>query len=380
MLLPLSPIPCASHGERVAYVELKGLNKSFAGKPAVRDFRLSMEQGEFVSLLGPSGCGKSTTLRMIAGFEEPDSGEVWLGDQNVLDLPAHRRGMGMVFQSYALFPHLTAWGNVAFGLRIAGRAAGEIRRRVPELLDLVSLREAAGQYPRQLSGGQQQRVALARALAIEPRVLLLDEPLSALDAVVRVTLREEIRRIQSALGITTLYVTHDQEEALAISDRVVVMRDGWVEQVGTPEAVYAEPATRFVASFIGKMNQLSAVVESVREGRVRWGEHRLAVSPAATVRLAEGQAVLVLVRPEAIAVAPAGTEGPTGENRLPATIELVTFLGPVTRLSLEARGRQVLADVTTGDRGRFQRGMPVQLAFPAAACRVQADEPAGGPR
>ena len=366
----------------MAYVELKGLNKTFAGNPAVRDFRLSMEKGEFVSLLGPSGCGKSTTLRMVAGFEEPDSGEVWLGDQNLLDLPPHRRGMGMVFQSYALFPHLTAWNNVAFGLRIAGRPAAEIRRRVPELLELVGLREAGGQYPRQLSGGQQQRVALARALAIEPRVLLLDEPLSALDAVVRVTLREEIRRIQSALGITTLYVTHDQEEALAISDRVVVMRDGGVEQVGTPEAVYAEPATRFVATFIGKMNQLAGVVECAREGRVRWGDQPLAVSPAASARLADGQAVVVLVRPEAVAVTPADAKGPTeaaGENRIAATVELVTFLGPVTRLSLEAGGRRLLVDMTTADRGRFQRGLPVRLVFPAAACRVLADESAGGP-
>ena len=367
----------------MAYVELKGLNKTFAGNPAVRDFRLSMEKGEFVSLLGPSGCGKSTTLRMVAGFEEPDSGEVWLGDQNLLDLPPHRRGMGMVFQSYALFPHLTAWNNVAFGLRIAGRPAAEIRRRVPALLDLVGLREAGGQYPRQLSGGQQQRVALARALAIEPRVLLLDEPLSALDAVVRMTLREEIRRIQSALGITTLYVTHDQEEALAISDRVVVMRDGGVEQVGTPEAVYAEPATRFVATFIGKMNQLAGVVECAQEGRVRWGDQPLAVSPAASARLADGQAVVVLVRPEAVAVTPADAKGATeqaGENRVAATVDIVTFLGPVTRLSLEAGGRQLLADVTTGDRGRFQRGVPVQLVFPAAACRVLADESAGGTR
>jgi putative spermidine/putrescine transport system ATP-binding protein len=366
----------------VAYVELKGLNKTFAGKPAVRDFGLSMEKGEFVSLLGPSGCGKSTTLRMVAGFEEPDSGQVWLGDQNILELPPHRRGMGMVFQSYALFPHLTAWNNVAFGLRIAGRPPGEIRRRVPELLEMVGLREAGSMYPRQLSGGQQQRVALVRALAIEPRVLLLDEPLSALDAVVRVTLREEIRRIQSALGITTLYVTHDQEEALAISDRVVVMRDGWVEQVGTPEVVYAEPATRFVASFIGQMNQLSAVVERARDGQVRWGDHGLKVSPAATARLTEGQAVLVLVRPEEIEVVPADAEGPreqAGENRLPATIELVTFLGPVTRLSLEAKGRRLLADVATVDRGRFQRGVPVRLVFPAAACRVMADESTGEP-
>jgi ABC-type Fe3+/spermidine/putrescine transport system ATPase subunit len=222
---------------------------------------------------------------------------------------------------------------------------------------------------------------LARALAIEPRVLLLDEPLSALDAVVRVVLREEIRRIQSTFGITTLYVTHDQEEALAISDRVVVMRDGWVEQVGTPEAVYADPGTRFVATFIGKMNQLPGVVERAREGRVRWGDHRLAVPPASTARLAEGQAVVVLIRPETVAVDAADAEGPmeqAGENRIPATVDLVTFLGPVTRLSLEAGGRRFLADVTTGDRGRFQRGVSVQLVFPAAACRVLAEESAEG--
>ena len=364
----------------MAYVELKGLNKSFAGKPAVRDFRLSMEKGEFVSLLGPSGCGKSTTLRMVAGFEEPDSGEVRLGDQNLLDLPPHRRGMGMVFQSYALFPHLTAWNNVAFGLRIAGRPAAEIRRRVPELLELVGLREAGGQYPRQLSGGQQQRVALARARAIEPRVLLLDEPLSALDAVVRVTLREEIRRIQTALGITTLYVTHDQEEALAISDRVVVMHDGGVEQVGTPEAVYAEPATRFVATFIGKINQLMGVVERAAEGWVRWGNHRLAVPSPATAGLADGSEVVVLVRPEAVVVAPPGAGGPIGDNRVPASVEIVTFLGPVTRLSLTIDGRPFVADVTTGDRGHFHRGAPVQIVFPAAACRVLTADRAGGPR
>jgi len=365
------------------YIELKGLNKSFVGKPAVREFGLTMEKGEFVSLLGPSGCGKSTTLRMVAGFEEPDSGEVWLGGENVLNSPPHRRGMGFVFQSYALFPHLTAWNNVAFGLRIAGRPAVEIRRRVVEMLELVDLREAGNQYPRQLSGGQQQRVALARALAIEPRVLLLDEPLSALDAVVRVTLREEIRRIQTTLGITTLYVTHDQEEALAISDRVVVMREGWVEQVGTPEAVYAEPATRFVATFIGKMNQLPGLVEDAEQGRVLWGSHRLAVPPDATAGLAAGQGVLVLVRPEAITVTPAtpgGPAEPAGENRVPASIEILTFLGSVTRLSLEVGGRRLLADVTTGDRDRFRRGEPVQLAFPVAACRVLAEQPGGGPR
>jgi putative spermidine/putrescine transport system ATP-binding protein len=364
------------------YLELKGLNKSFAGKPAVREFGLTMERGEFVSLLGPSGCGKSTTLRMVAGFEEPDSGEVRLAGEDVLASPPHRRGMGFVFQSYALFPHLTAWNNVAFGLRIAGRPAGEIRRRVEEMLELVDLREAGGQYPRQLSGGQQQRVALARALAIEPRVLLLDEPLSALDAVVRVTLREEIRRIQSALGITAVYVTHDQEEALAISDRVVVMREGRVEQVGTPEAVYAEPATRFVATFIGKMNQLPGLVEDARQGHIRWGSHRVTVPPEATAGLAAGQPVVVLVRPEAITISPvqSGPAGEARENRASATLGIPTFLGSVTRLSLEVGNQRLLADVTTGDRDRFRRGEPVHLAFPAAACRVLPEPPGGGLR
>ena len=213
-----------------------------------------------------------------------------------------------------------------------------------------------------------------------PRRVGHDEPLSALDAVVRVTLRDEIRRIQTTLGITTLYVTHDQEEALAISDRVVVMRDGWVEQVGTPETVYAEPATRFVATFIGKINQLDGIVECAVKGRVRWGDHLVTVPPAATAGLVDGKVVVVLVRPEAVAVVPAGADGSPGENRVPATIQLVTFLGPVIRLSLEAGGRQFLVDVTTGDRCRFQRGAPVRLVFPAAACRVLGDESAGGRR
>jgi ABC-type Fe3+/spermidine/putrescine transport system ATPase subunit len=215
---------------------------------------------------------------------------------------------------------------------------------------------------------------------LNPSVLLLDEPLGALDAKLRRSLKVELKALQERVGITFLYVTHDQEEALAISDRVVVMRDGWVEQVGTPEDVYAEPATRFVATFIGKINQLVGVVERAQEGWVRWGEHRLVVSPAATAKLADGQAVVVLVRPEAVTLAPVDAEGAIGETRVRATIEIVTFLGPVTRLSLTASGQHIVVDVTTGDRTRFQRGEPVHLVVPAAACRVLAGESAGAPR
>jgi putative spermidine/putrescine transport system ATP-binding protein len=356
----------------VAYVELRELTKTFAGQPAVRGFSLDMDRGELVSLLGPSGCGKTTTLRMVAGFETPDAGGVRVGDEDVLALPPHRRGMGVVFQSYALFPHLTAWGNVAFGLKMAGRPAGEIERRVTELLALVGLADAGRQYPRQLSGGQQQRVALARALAIEPRMLLLDEPLSALDAVVRVSLRDEVRRIQSALGVTTLYVTHDQEEALAISDRVVVMREGGIEQVGAPDVIYAQPASRFVAGFIGKMNQLPGRVEAAGRGHVRWGPHLVRVPAAALEFLGDGDAVTVLVRPEAVTVAPPAAIPPGAENCFPARVEAVTFLGAVRRLGLDVGGQRLVADVSTVARA-FRRGDPATVAFPADACRVLAD-------
>src|SRR5512136_822965 len=280
----------------MAHLTLNNICKEFAGTTAVSDFNLAVEKGEFVSFLGPSGCGKTTTLRMIAGFEIPTEGNVKIDDVDITNKAPNQRNVGMVFQAYALFPNMTVAQNIGYGLRIRKESKEAIRERVAEMLSLIHLEQKGDSYPYQLSGGQQQRVALARALAIQPKVLLLDEPLSALDAVVRVTLRDEIRRIQTALGITTLYVTHDQEEALAISDRVVVMRDGWVEQVGTPEDVYAEPATRFVATFIGKINQLAGVVERAAEGRVRWGDHLLTVPPEATAGLVDGKAVVVLVR------------------------------------------------------------------------------------
>ena len=264
----------------MSYLTLTDVQKRFGDFSAVQDFNLSAEKGEFVSFLGPSGCGKTTTLRMIAGFEQPTSGTITIDGRDVTRVPPNRRNVGMVFQSYALFPNMTVAENVGFGLKVRKRPADQIRKRVAELLEIVNLPDRGGRYPYQLSGGQQQRVALARALAFEPQVLLLDEPLSALDAKIRVALRVEIRQIQRQLGITTVYVTHDQEEALSLSDRVVVMSEGRMEQVGTPFEIYNFPTTAFVASFVGTLNVLSAtVVDSSR------GELTVSGQP---VRLAKG--------------------------------------------------------------------------------------------
>lgn len=241
------------------HLELRTVTKRFNKTLAVKDLSFAVDRGEFLSLLGPSGCGKSTTLRMIAGLESPDSGRVILDGIDITDVPANKRGAGMVFQSYALFPNLTVRKNIAFGLEVAGKSKKQIEEIVARMLRLVQLEGIAARYPNQLSGGQQQRVALARALAPEPNLLLLDEPLSALDAMVRLNLRGEIRRIQSELGITTVYVTHDQEEALSISDQVAVMREGTIEQIGTPEEIYRNPRNRFLASFIGTANQFSGL-------------------------------------------------------------------------------------------------------------------------
>src|SRR5690606_15566759 len=284
-------------GARVAF---KGLRRVFGDTVALDGLDLVIEPGELVALLGPSGRGNTTALRVVAGFEQPDAGAVLIDGKDVTRVPANRRDAGMVFQSYSLFPNLNARDNVAFGLRVRKVPAAERRARAEELLALVGLPDHGDRYPHQLSGGQQQRVALARALALEPRVLLLDEPLSALDAKVRVALREEIRRLQLDLGITTIFVTHDQEEALSIADEVAVLRDGRLEQVGPPAEVYDRPATPFVAEFVGTMNHLPGRLAG--DGKVSVLGQTLPVAGEAPA----GKDVHVLVRPEAVQVTVAG--------------------------------------------------------------------------
>jgi putative spermidine/putrescine transport system ATP-binding protein len=298
-------------------VELRELRRSFGDVHALDSMSLSIAPGELVVLLGPSGCGKTTALRVLAGLEDADSGRIVVGGKDISGTPTNKRDMGMVFQAYSLFPHMTAAQNVAFGLRLRGISSRERDARAREYLELVGLGAQADRYAHQMSGGQQQRVALARALAIRPQVLLLDEPLSALDAKVRVQLRDEIRRIQLEVGITTLFVTHDQEEALAVADRVGVMRDGRIEQIDAPEAMYTRPATPFVAEFIGLTNRLSGVVDGDR-----------AIVLSQPVPLLPGSStsgsVTVLVRPEAVRLSMANGAASSATT---ATVAATSFLG-----------------------------------------------------
>src|SRR3954462_15538751 len=280
----------------MSYLQLENLHRQFGSFKALNGIDISLGEGEFLSLLGPSGCGKTTALRLLAGFDRPDQGRIVVAGKDVTGIAPNKRDMGMVFQAYSLFPNMTARQNVECGLKIRGRDKADRRKRVDDLHDLVGLAHAADRYPHQLSGGMQQRVALARGLAIEPRVLLLAEPLSALDAKVRVQLREEIRRIQLELGITTLYVTHDQEEALSVSDHVAVMYGGRIEQMGTPSEMYSRPATPFVAEFIGTMNRLEATVTDPASGAVTHGGVTLKVDAARGRE--RGERVLILIRPE----------------------------------------------------------------------------------
>jgi len=310
----------------MAFLDLRNLRKSFGATTVVQDFSLGIEKGEFVTFLGPSGCGKTTILRMIAGFETPTSGAIAFDGVDVTAKPASQRRVGMVFQAYALFPNMTVADNIAFGLKIAKRPAAEIKARVAEMLELIKLPQIADRYPYQLSGGQQQRVALARALAPQPQALLLDEPLSALDAKIRVSLREEIRGLQRRLGITTVFVTHDQEEALSISDRIVVMSEGRAEQVGAPSEIYNKPKTRFVASFIGTLNLLTATVADPANGALKVSGQDLRTSHAMNGAKV-GDVRTIALRPEALSLGP-------GPNVLAATLEDVNFLGAIVRLKL----------------------------------------------
>lgn len=334
-----------------ASVELRDLRRTFGTTLALDGLDLTARPGELLALLGPSGCGKTTALRMLAGFEHPDSGQILVDGQDITAVPAHRRDAGMVFQSYSLFPHLNALDNVAFGMRMRKVPADRRRARAAELLELVGLPDKGDRYPHQLSGGQQQRIALARALALRPRVLLLDEPLSALDAKVRLTLREEIRRVQQELGITTVFVTHDQEEALSMADRVAVMRGGRMEQCATPAELYGRPATAFVAEFVGTMSRIPARTAGI--GTVEVLGRRLPVDGEAP----EGPEVDVLVRPEAVRV----TADEAGEARVTAT----SFLGAVTRLTVTLPdGTTVKADLPTHDATALVAGAAVTLSLP----------------
>jgi iron(III) transport system ATP-binding protein len=348
------------------FLSIRSLRKAFGAFVALKDIDLDIAEGEFVCFLGPSGCGKTTLLRAIAGLDRQSSGTIVLRGRDVSDAPPSARDFGIVFQSYALFPNLSVAENVGYGLVNEKRSRPEIERRVTELLALVGLPEQASKYPAQLSGGQQQRVALARALATSPGLLLLDEPLSALDARVRLRLREEIRSLQRRLGVTTIMVTHDQEEALSMAERIVVMNHGVIEQVGSPEEVYAWPQTAFVADFVGRMTFLSGVMG--QGGVVDIGSHPLRVQSA---HLAPGAAVEVGLRPEAVRlVAALG-----GENRLAMRIEALEYLGSFVRATLAVRAGSPLSLLADIPYNRMQDqplkpGDHVVAHLPAEALRL----------
>jgi putative spermidine/putrescine transport system ATP-binding protein len=352
----------------MAYLEMQELRKVFGTYTALGGISLSLEEGEFLSFLGPSGCGKTTALRIIAGFLQPDSGRVVIGGEDVTTRAPNRRDIGMVFQAYSLFPNMTAAQNVAFGLKVRKWPSAKRDARVSELLEIVGLSHAVDRYPHQLSGGMQQRVALARALAIEPRVLLLDEPLSALDALVRVQLREEIRRVQSQLGITTVYVTHDQEEALSVSDRVAVMYAGGIEQLGTPAEIYGAPSTRFVAEFIGTMNRLESRVADGDAGAV---DINGTIVPVDAVRgRPAGQEVLLLLRPEAITLEHLNGKPPT-PGGLTGEVTAQSFLGAITRLKIAAEnGSELVANVPSTGALEFSVNQRVVVRFRSDSARV----------
>ena len=346
----------------MAFLSLTNISKIFGTATAVEDFNLEVEKGEFVSFLGPSGCGKTTTLRMIAGFESPSSGVITLDGEDITNKAPNQRNVGMVFQSYALFPNLTIGQNIGFGLQVRKFSKADIEKRVIEMLSLVHLEMHINKYPYQLSGGQQQRIALARALAISPRVLLLDEPLSALDAKIRVELRLEIRRIQQTMGITTIYVTHDQEEALLMSDRVVVMSQGRMEQVGTSTQIYNYPASEFVAQFVGQLNMLPVTQVDLQNHTCILAGQNVKFEHSPEQKVSESPRLAI--RPEEVQIGIG-----EGRNALKGRVESVLFLGAVVRLQVDVGGVFLSADFFNERTRTLPRvGDDVVISFPEYSC------------
>jgi iron(III) transport system ATP-binding protein len=363
-IIPNSLQPAAL---RTSYLEIENVWKAYGNFVALRDISLSIQQGEFICFLGPSGCGKTTLLRAIAGLDPQSRGSIRQAGRDISNLPASQRDYGIVFQSYALFPNLTVAANIAFGLENTGRPWDEIKSRVKELLELVGLPDKALSYPSQLSGGQQQRIALARAIAINPGLLLLDEPLSALDAKVRVHLRHEIKELQRKLQVTTIMVTHDQEEALAMADRIVVMNHGVIEQVGTPIDVYRHPASLFVANFIGETNRIKA---HFSRGIVTIGRTLLETT---VTGFADEAHVTVAVRPEDILPHARGHEQLAQPNHLPVTITAMEFLGSFWRVHLrstELGGTPLVANFSMNAVRRFSLAEGEDLTVELPADRV----------
>ena len=362
-----------------AGIELTGLTKRFGhgvtSHAAVDNIDLSVSGGEFFSLLGPSGCGKTTTLRLIAGFEEPTAGRILLDGADVSRVPPHKRNVNTVFQSYALFPFLSVFDNVAFGLKHASVTKAEQKQRVGDALSLVSMSDFAARRPSQLSGGQQQRVALARALVLNPAVLLLDEPLGALDAKLRRSLKVELKALQERVGITFIYVTHDQEEALTMSDRLAVMNAGRIAQTGTPQEVYESPADAYVADFLGAANLLQIVVtERVRGGASTLKLGDIALTTSNEVPAEPGASAQAVIRPERVRVEEHGSDG---ANRVPALVDRVVYLGAATQVHLRlATGESLQAVVPNEDAAAWSQGTAVHAHLPADALRVLAGDAA----
>ena len=371
--------PRPHQGARLA---LDGVSKHFArgtqgAVAAVRDVSLTVEPGELVTLLGPSGCGKTTTLRIVAGFERPDQGRVRVDEQDITDLAVHRRGIGFVFQNYALFPHLTVLENVAYGLRVQRLPEATIRDRTGRVLELVGLPGYERRFPHQISGGEQQRVAVARAVIVEPRLLLFDEPLSNLDATLRVQMRGELLRLQRELRITTIYVTHDQEEAMALSDRIAVMRGGRIVQAGSARELYAAPRSAFVARFIGRTSLLPSRVLRAGAGAVEVQAWADAVRVETAEAFAVGQRVLLVLRPEAVTLLPESAMPPPGHASTPGVVRASTFLGEKAEYLVEVAGGLVQAvDYDPLRRGLFDSGARVRVACAPSALFPLADDEA----